>query len=248
MKLQVRGTWPGEVVLRQGWAKAAARPWNADIPDAHLRIVRGSVEFLASCSRLLLDRGAPAIVSPPLSGSATRMWRDAGFQTHLHLDLYRRTLTGKVHEPGHDVYEADIARLPAALAIDREAFSELWRMDLPGLRESLAATPRSVLLEVRNGHAMSGFAIVGVAGRTGYLQRVAVEPASEGRGIGRSLVRATLRWAQRRGATAMLLNTQPENDRAAGLYRDESFEAMPSGLTVLRAVEITPDRTRRSVR
>ena len=67
-----------------------------------------------------------------------------------------------------------------------------------------------------------------------YLQRVAVHPDHQGEGIGRSLVRASLRWGQKHGASSMLLNTQPENTAAARLYMSEGFVRLSYGLDVLK--------------
>ncbi len=101
--MRVTGDWPGHLVLRQGWAKAEARPWNRDIPDAALRLVRGSADFLASCSAYLLDLGVSGVASPPLPEISAGMWLTAGFEPHLALDLYSRELVGSQPEPFHEV-------------------------------------------------------------------------------------------------------------------------------------------------
>ncbi len=80
----------------------------------------------------------------------------------------------------------------------------------------------------------TGYAIVGAGSIAGYLQRVAVHPDFQGAGLGRSLVRASMRWARRHGAHSILLNTQPDNEVAASLYRSEGFERLLDRLTVLR--------------
>lgn len=118
--------------------------------------------------------------------------------------------------------------------LDYSAFASLWRMDPTGLRESYRATTRSVILGVDDDDRLAGFAIVGVSGVTGYLQRIAVDPSVRRQGFGRRLVRASLRWAGRHGAAAMLLNTQPENDGSAALYRAEGFARVPGDLRVLK--------------
>ena len=92
--MRVAGGWPGRVVLRAGWAKAEARPWNADIPDAHLRLVRGGSEFLTACAEYLLDRGVSGVASPPLPEVSSGIWLSAGYEPHLVLDLYSRELVG----------------------------------------------------------------------------------------------------------------------------------------------------------
>ena len=60
-----------------------------------------------------------------------------------------------------------------------------------------------------------------------------MDPDHARRGIGRSLVRASVDWARRHGARTMVLNTQPENLAAARLYEDEGFVRLGARLRVL---------------
>lgn len=235
--MRVTGDWPGRVVLRQGWAKAEARPWNADIPDAALRLVRGNAEFLTACCSRLLALGVTGVASPPLPDVSAGMWLAAGFEPHLALDLYSRELAGRQSEPSHKIDTGGDAAWETIEKIDRAAFSPLWRLDSHGLKEALGATPRSGFLLAHDGDRLAGFAIVGAGSIAGYLQRVAVHPEFSGRGFGRSLVRAANQWAKRRGARSMMLNTQPDNEPAARLYISEGFEKMLDQLTVYRFLD-----------
>ncbi len=173
------------------------------------------------------------VASPPLAAGADGVWLKAGFEPFLTLHLYRRSLVGDQPESGLLVKQVapDFDRL---IPLDRASFNPLWRMDPTGLRESYRAATRSVVLAVEDGDALTGFAIVGVAGITGYLQRIAVDTSARRQGIGSQLVRAGLQWAQAHGAVTMLLNTQPENDGSAALYRAEGFARMPGDLRVLK--------------
>jgi ribosomal protein S18 acetylase RimI-like enzyme len=66
-----------------------------------------------------------------------------------------------------------------------------------------------------------------------YLQRLAVHPDRQHAGIGTSLTLDALRWAQRRGATSMLVNTQEQNGAALRLYEHLGFVLEHDGLDVL---------------
>ena len=66
-----------------------------------------------------------------------------------------------------------------------------------------------------------------------YLQRLAVDPAWQSRGIGRSLVRTAAAWAQGQGASALLLNTPDGNQSATSLYATEGFDTVTRDLAVL---------------
>jgi ribosomal protein S18 acetylase RimI-like enzyme len=229
-----RGTWPGAVALRRGWALAHARPWNRDIPDAALRLVRGSSAFLEACTDHLIDLGVRGVASPPVLDSGRGVWERAGFGPHLRLDLYRCQLPRSDSRPPHAVAAPADACWDRAAEIDRAAFEPPWRLEELGLREAYGSTTHRVFLTVGSNGRIDGFAIVGAELGAAYLQRVAVDPIEQGRGLGKSLVREAQRWAGRHGAHTILLNTQPENQRAAALYRAEGFRLLPDRLEVLR--------------
>jgi len=228
------GDWPGTVVLRHGLSKAVARPWNADVSDAHLTMVRGSSAFLEMCVFELLDLGAPSVMSPPLPSSSVRLWSAAGFETFEWLDVFARDLGLDVPDPDMPVdteWQVDWAEVQA---VDSQAFDPFWRLDSRGLSEATTATPSSVVLTVRDDDLL-GFSIVGAGASTGYLQRIAVAPSAQGRGIGRALVRASIRWGRRQGAGQMLLNTLGNNDVASNLYLTEGFAHLDERLAILRS-------------
>lgn len=234
MTITARGTWPGPITLRQGWAKAVARQWNDVVPDAQMRLVRGSAGFIGAATQHLLDTVALGVTSPPLPELSSTAWRKAGFQNYLDLDLYTLDLVPQPPAPSHDVRSDRPELWDAAVAIDSAAFKVRWRLGAIGLAEAKDATSRSGFLTLEHDDSLVGFAIVGVSGPVAYLQRVAVLPKHSGQGFGRSLVRASADWGRSRGGRSMMLNTQPENQAAAGLYESEGFRKLPSGLRVLR--------------
>ncbi len=234
MQITARGTWPGPITLRQGWAKAVARQWNDDLPDAQIRLVRGSSSFIRAATDHLIAIGSPAVASPPLPEVGTAAWRRVGFGDYLELDLYALDLAKAPPRAEHPVVTGGTDEWSHVVSIDRAAFDERWRLGAVGLEEARRATSRSETLLLRCEDGVAGFAIVGVSGPVSYLQRVAVVPEQRGRGFGRSLVRSAARWGRSRGARSMMLNTQPENEPASALYRSEGFQRMPAGLKVLR--------------
>lgn len=232
--VRTRGTWPGPIVLRRGFALAHARPWNDQTHDvASMRLIRGNHTFVASGVRWLTHQGVVTTRSPALSAQQTAMWRRAGFSDHLQLDVYERTLGPERSADDGIVVREARPNLETLTEIDDLAFAPLWRVGHLGLEDALRATSLSVVLTVPNRAETVGFLIAGVAGSVAYLQRLAVRPEQQGRGLGSSLVRSSLRWAWRSGARTMLLNTQPENRASARLYVREGFHRLDTRLHVL---------------
>ncbi len=122
--------------------------------------------------------------------------------------------------------------------MDGAAFSPFWRFDERGLDDARAATP-SARFRVVDGIGggddgrVVGYAITGRAGSIGYLQRLAVLPDHQRRGIGHALVMDGLLWARRRGSTSVLVNTQETNEAAVRLYERMGFRREAYGLAVL---------------
>lgn len=234
-KMTMRGTWPGSLTLRRNWARAEARPWNDAHPDASLRLVRGGGGFLGACAEHLFELGAPSVLSPPLPPTAHGAWLDASFTPAMDLALMRLSLEEQPSCPDHLVVDGSELGRDTLLAIDRAAFSDFWRFDSSGLDEAIEATSTSSILIIRDQDGgATGFAVVGYGAAIAYLQRVAVHPTWQGRGMGRSLVRAAARKARASGARVMLLNTQFDNQAAIDLYTSEGFILLPEALTLMR--------------
>ena len=231
--MRVSGSWPERVTLRDHLGKATARPWNGDLPYGYLRLERGRARFLRKASRHVLSYGVDLVASPPLLGSATAPWAEAGYSHFQDLHLYRRSLIGSVpaDQPGILEVPPDYEVLAD---VDDRSFDPLWRTTPLGLRESYRATLRRAVFVTRGEPTPYGFAIVGCSGVTAYLQRIAVTPSHRGRGWGGRLTLAAIRWAVRHGAATMLLNTPPANRGAAALYRSTGFHRLPDRLVVLR--------------
>ena len=148
----------------------------------------------------------------------------------LFIDLAKR-----ISAPNHVILRGELDLWDAAVDLDTLAFDSLWQLGALGLAEARSATPRSEFLTATSDDGrLAGFSIVGAGSAVAYLQRVAVHPDFRGQGFGRSLVRAGLAWGRSHGGRTMMLNTQPENTKAATLYLSEGFTQMGAGLAVLR--------------
>jgi ribosomal protein S18 acetylase RimI-like enzyme len=132
--------------------------------------------------------------------------------------------------------------LDAAAMVDLAAFGPRWTHDAPALAEAMSATPVAHgVRSVERGRRVTGFAISGVSGSTGYLQRLAVEPTRRRRGVARALVADALWWMARRHADRALVNTSITNEPAIALYVAAGFTVSDERLVV---AEFDPERDR----
>ena len=129
-----------------------------------------------------------------------------------------------------------------AAAIDRAAFGDVWGNDAAGLDGIRRATPGHRARRLDHDHRMAAFAITGVASRTAYFQRLAVHPAHQRRGMGRTLVADAIAWARARRLDTMMVNTGVDNAAALALYDAFEFRVLRDQLTVaeLRLAAVTP--------
>jgi len=198
---------------------------------------------IVSVVNQLDSRGVQRAVTPALSLRDAQPFLNAGFTIHEQLHLLSLDLR---LQPGHrshsfatsmpDGYEIRPGRRwheTTVIEVDGQAFEPFWRFDAEALREARRATPRHRYRVITNAQGVQGYAVTGLAGQRGYLQRLAVSPSAEGRGLGRQLIDDSFRWLRRRHATRIMVNTQERNQRALALYRKVGFEPEPSGLVVL---------------
>ena len=196
-----------------------------------------TLAFVRRCIDTLSAQGFTGVVTGALAAEEQHAFLAAGF-----------TETERLHLLSHDLSDLPSAacsgaRLRRARPRDREAvlqvdlisFPTFWQLDDAGLTDALTATPHSrftVAVDDASGRLV-GYAVSGRSARNGYLQRLAVAPDEQGRGLGRALVADGLRWLARWRAEQCIANTQWGNEAALGLYERVGFRRLPEALAVL---------------
>lgn len=231
----------GHRILSGTDARLRVARWRGDPATAYLTPTRGrpSSSAVERCLEQLPRDGYSAAITAALPGVDQMPFLQAGFTVHERLHLLRRSLDDlpEPEVPDVDLRRSRGAERTAVLAVDAAAFPLFWRLDEDGLDDALGATPSARLrvAEVAQGEpAIIGYAITGRAGPRGYLQRLAVDPAAQGAGVGAALVSDGLRWLRRWGAKEVLVNTQETNTAAVRLYERLGFHQQADGLAVLR--------------
>ena len=233
-------------ILRSGREQARTGRWRGDhrvallapVPSAPLP----SPTFVRHCLQELASRGFTQVVTGALSASEQGSFLDAGFDVAERLHLLTRELATGLPPipPGPGLSRARARHVEVVTAVDRAAFAPFWQLDRQGLSDALTATPDTRWRVSRSASrwldcGVDGYAICGRAGSRGFVQRLAVEPSRQGRGIGTRLLLDGLHWMRRQGVVVAAVNTQFGNEPALRLYRRIGFVEEPTGLSVLVA-------------
>ena len=239
------GTVTAEV-LQWGWERARTGPWRGDGRIAYLAPLAPagtpSVDFLHRCLDTLTARGFTRVVTSALAPAEQGGFLSLGFEEYERRHLLSHDLE-HVERPEREaaalLRRARRPDWPAVLAVDSAAFAPFWRLDAEGLGEALDATASTRFRVATPGRRPAGvlaYAVTGLSGNQGYLQRLAVHPAHRRRGLGRALGLDGLRWLRRKRATEAVVNTQLGNDAALALYLSLGFRHEPVQLSVLHRV------------
>ena len=216
-------------------------PRRGNGPEGQVIPLGGGLLDVASVVEVvehLRSHGYEAILTSALAPDEQRPFLDAGFRTEEHLDLLLAETQPDVAPTSRRTRRMRRSDLSRVLEIDASAFTPFWRLDRTAFHEATSATPSCRRRVVSVGDPLRrhvvGYAVTGRSEGQGFVQRLAVDPAHQGTGIGRALLDDALHWLAQQGATTVLVNTQPDNDAALDLYRSAGFTDRPGGLSVLR--------------
>jgi ribosomal-protein-alanine N-acetyltransferase len=218
--------------FRGGIARVAAWHGRADVASVALQC-RGalSVDAVEKLLDQLRAAGYREVITNALAPGASLPLVDSGFSIRGRLYLLSHDLES-LPPPTRRTRRARAADNDALLEVDTAAFDDFWKFDAVGLDQAARATPRSHTRVTRE-VPLCGYALFGRADDVGYVQRLAIRPDAQGRGLGPALLTDGLRWLRLHSARSAFVNTQVENERALGLYERAGFRRLPVGLCVL---------------
>lgn len=217
-------------------AKAQACPGNPTM--AQIVVLDGlavpAPEHWRNWARSLADAGYTTMRTGALSPRQAQQAEQAGMHCVQELALLDLSSPAAPDRPAHRTRRVRSDHLPAMAAVDRAAFGDRWGLDEPMIADIRRATPshRSRVVVLRGLPSPAGFLISGRAGRTGYIQRLAVHPDAQRTGVATALMCDALRWMHRSRLQRVFVNTHVDNTAALELYRRHGFTVMPERLRV----------------
>ena len=109
--------------------------------------------------------------------------------------------------------------LETVLAIETRAYAFPWTLGI--FRDCLnAGYPAWLLVQ---DEVVIGYGIVSIAAGEAHILNICIDPAMQGRGHGRRLLRTLIRISRHHRAERIFLEVRPSNPRAIALYFDEGF-------------------------
>jgi ribosomal-protein-alanine N-acetyltransferase len=121
---------------------------------------------------------------------------------------------------------------PALVALDEAAFDPLLRNAFQTFAHTLENLPYFVVAELEG--QIVGYLRSSRQGDTGHLNRIAVHPGYQGRGIGTRLLAEAIEFFRTEKVKTVTLNTQKDNTVSQRLYRRFGFRPMDEEALVLK--------------
>jgi ribosomal protein S18 acetylase RimI-like enzyme len=190
-----------------------------------------SIADLLRWSDQLSGHGFHRIRTSALAAAAAHRVESLGFHLVQELVLLEHDHPREAPRPATVSQRLLVAQHAAASALDHAAFGPGWSLDPEAIAEVRQATPHHRARWIGS-RELSAYALTGRDARQGFLQRLAVHPDHQGRGLGRSLVDDCLRWLARWRVDRVLVNTPSDNHVALRLYETAGFHRLSERLRV----------------
>lgn len=201
-----------------------------------------------TAASLSFEAGSGSFVTKPLGEYEAEEYGKWGFGPAYSIVLLekqlRRENTTASAKTGVEIIRYKKKYLDDVLSLDATAFDDFWRMDALTMEAVATTCYHNAFLLALRGKEILGYAVGGVNGCFGYLQRLGIHAGHQGEGIGELLSRRMISVLQVMGATSVMVNTQEENTAALGLYRKLGFETMPDHRLIMRCTPQCLERAR----
>jgi ribosomal protein S18 acetylase RimI-like enzyme len=211
-------------------------PWRHRPEIAHVEElvgIRHSEALLRGAFERCVARGDELLLAIELeSGRGPNRYERAGLVMLEEVITYEIDLAGTRLEVDRAIAVTPVAatddKAVAVLnSIDNEAFPWLWRNSRQEFATYLRTPGVLVALVTVDGDPAAYFGTTFYTG-WGHLDRIAVAPRYQSRGIGRKTLQAAVVAMRQRGARRLGLSTQRTNVRSQRLYERFGFRRTPA--------------------
>ncbi len=117
-------------------------------------------------------------------------------------------------------------------ALDTKAFDPIWRQSAEILTIALRNSVSATVVERHAG--IIGYQISTINAGEGHIARLAVTPEAQNKGVGQTLVSASLARFRSRSIDRVTVNTQVNNYPSLALYRKMGFQNLEETYSVYR--------------
>ncbi|MFN8021216.1 MAG: N-acetyltransferase [Acidimicrobiales bacterium] len=229
-------TRTSNIVLRGTPVPARAHPCPGSATTAQIVVLDGTAiptpEHYRTWGATLRALGFTHVRTGALAPRQSAQAERAGLTCVQELALLDIDAPFTIGPITHRTHRLRAHELPRLAAIDLAAFGANWALDAEMLADIRQATPAHRARTVRLDGIAAGFLVSGRAGRTGYVQRLAVHPDAQRHGLATALLLDSLRWMRRARVRRAFVNTHVENTAALELYRRHGFAELPERLRV----------------
>lgn len=226
----------GNIPLRGTPVPARAHPCAGNPAMAQIVVLDGTAiptpDHFRIWSTALVELGFTHLRTGALAPRQAAQAERAGLHCVQELALLDVEAPFRTADSRHRTRRLRSHELEDAATIDLAAFGANWALDAEMLADIRQATPSHRARVVDLDGRVVGFLVSGRAGRTGYVQRLAVDPHVHRQGIATSLLDDSLRWMRRTRVRRAFVNTHVENEAALELYRRHGFVELPERLRV----------------
>jgi len=185
-------------------------------------------------------QGFARLMAPLVPDDAVAPYLAAGLVVRQSIVVYRMQPPLAVVRPAPAGVTVRVG-LPtdhrAVAALDASCFDEFWRYDAESMRGYLESERLGV---AESGGRVIGYTLCTVHGAEATIGRLAVAPEHRGRGIGTAMLADAVVYVARKGAQAVTLCTQEENDDSRRLYRRTGFREAPGRLVSTVSPDLGP--------
>ena len=237
-------TKPSEIIEAYG-QHLKVSPWHNSSEAAIITPLTAFQRLNTKAVQMGIDNarksGYRVIYTSALMDPETPGFFQSGFTLREQLYVLRHSLAALPERPvteGVKIRKPRSAEIAEVVEVDIRCFDSFWTMDRDGLREAIEATTRArfriaVHREETRPDRIVGYAITGLGDKKGYLQRLAVDPEFQGRGIAQQLVDDGFEWLRFWRAREEFVNTQTKNERALSFYLKMGFQLLDERLNIL---------------